>query len=420
MELKDLQHQLVNTLDEAERIRVQYAGKSTDMSGEEIARWTQLLDAGEGIKAQIDAVKRADSLKAWASAVNDLGGIKLAGAKAGADGEDAAFRGLQRQAFKQWLAYGQSGIKNADALKALAAQEGDLGGFLVVPQELVQRLVVTVKDLLYIRQRATVYALDKAESLGVPVLDTDLTDPTWTSELSTGSADATTPFGKRQLSPHPLAKSILISNKLLRQASIDPEAIVMDRLAYRFARTQENAFQNGTGQDQPLGLFVATSNGIDSTRDTTTAASATIAADDVIGTRGTLKMQYRAKAVWLMHRNIVTAVRKLKDSQGQYLWQPGLGTYVAQGTALIGAMPDRLLGHDILESELSPSSATTSGNYAMLLGDLSFYWIADALNMQIQRLIELYAATNQTGFIGRVETDGMPVLAEAFVRLKIQ
>jgi len=64
------------------------------------------------------------------------------------------------------------------------------------------------------------------------------------------------------LSPHPLARRIKISNKLLRQASIDPEAIVMDRLAYRFARVEENAFLNGNGTDQPLGVFVASSNGI--------------------------------------------------------------------------------------------------------------------------------------------------------------
>jgi len=130
------------------------------------------------------------------------------------------------------------------------------------------------------------------------------------------------------------------------------------------------------------------------------------------------KSQYRAKAAWFFHRTILLAIRKLKDTNNNYLWQPGLAGYVAQGTALIGSQPETLLGHRILESEVAPSTMTT-GLYVMVLGDFSFYWIADALNMQIQRLIELYAENNQTGFIGRRETDGMPVLAEAFSRLKM-
>ncbi len=70
------------------------------------------------------------------------------------------------------------------------------------------------------------------------------------------------------------------------------------------------------------------------------------------------------------------------------------------------------------ESEYAPNTFTT-GLYVGLLGDLSYYWIADALSMTVQRLEELYAATNQVGFIGRLETDGMPVLEEAFVRVKL-
>ena len=60
-----------------------------------------------------------------------------------------------------------------------------------------------------------------------------------------------------------------------------------------------------------------------------------------------------------------------------------------------------------------------TGQYVGLLCDWSHYWIADALTLQIQRLTELYAEKSQVGFIGRMETDGQPVLAEAFVRVKL-
>lgn len=414
MELKDLQYKLANTLDEAERIRAAYAGKQANMTGEEVKRWTALLDEGDSLKAQIDLFKREEGIKAWAGA--SAGALKLAG-KPGGDGD--ATKEAERTAFKQWLRFGPHGVKSADGLKALAASEGDLGGFLVIPQELVQRVIQKVHDQVYVRQMATVNTLDRAESLGVPVIDTFLGDPTWTAEISTGSEDSTAPLGKRQLSPHPLARRIKISNKLLRQASIDPEAIVMDQLAYKFARVEENAFLNGTGQDQPLGVFVASPNGIDTDRDTTTAGAGAIAADDIIECRYALKPQYRVKAAWFMNRLVLKVIRKLKDADGNYLWNPGMGGFVSEGTTLVGAQPETLLGHRIVESEVAPS-AVTSGSYAMILGDFSFYWIADALNMQIQRLIELYAESNQTGFIGRKETDGMPTISEPFVRLKIQ
>ena len=81
-------------------------------------------------------------------------------------------------------------------------------------------------------------------------------------------------------------------------------------------------------------------------------------------------------------------------------------------------MPDRLLNLPYMESQYAPNTFTT-GLYVGILGDFKFYWIVDALDMTVQRLIELYAETNQVGFIGRAECDGMPVLEEAFVRVKL-
>ena len=100
-------------------------------------------------------------------------------------------------------------------------------------------------------------------------------------------------------------------------------------------------------------------------------------------------------------------IRKLKTGDGEYLWKPGLTD-----------RPDTILEIPVEESEYVPNTFTTS-LYVGILGDWSFYWIADALNMNIQVLAELYAETNQNGYIGRKETDGMPVLEEAWVRVKL-
>lgn len=415
-ELKALQDRYIKALDEAQRLRQKYDGKPETMSGEEIKTWTGWMDEADKLQSMIEVARREQKSRAWAEGTADA--LKMISSKPGASDSGDETKAARATAWKAYFRGTTTNDAEAKAIKALAAQEGDLGGFLVMPQELVERLVVMVKDILFVRQYATVYPLEKAESLGVPTLDNDLGDPTWTSELSFGNEDAVAPFGKRQLNPHPVARYVKISNKLLRQATIDPEAIVMDRLAYRLARVMENAYLNGTGQDQPLGIFVASANGIDSTRDTASATAGTLGADDLISVKHQLKPQYWAKARWTMHRNVLATIRKLKDTSGQYVWQPGIGTTVATGTSLVGGNPDTILGLPYDVSELAPSTVA-AGNYVASLGDWSTYWIADALNTQIQRLIELFALSNQTAFTIRAESDGMPVLNEAFVRLKV-
>jgi HK97 family phage major capsid protein len=121
-----------------------------------------------------------------------------------------------------------------------------------------------------------------------------------------------------------------------------------------------------------------------------------------------LKAGYWTKGKWLFHRDAVKMLSKLKDGEGQYLWRMS----VRDGE------PDTILSQPLMISEYAPNTFTT-GLYVGMFGDFSNYWIADLLDMQIQRLVELYAETNQDGFIGRYEGDGMPVLEEAFARVKL-
>lgn len=215
-------------------------------------------------------------------------------------------------------------------------------------------------------------------------------------------------FGMRELNPHPLAKYIKVSRKLLRKVP-GAEALVRDRLAYKFAVTMENAYLNGDGAGQPLGLFTASDSGVPTSRDVSTGNTTTsIKFDGLMEAKYTLKSQYWRAARWLFHRDAVKQIAKLKDGEGQYIWQSS----VREG------QPDMLLGFPVYVSEYVPNTFTT-GLYVGILGDFSHYWIADALEMEIQRLDELFAATNQVGFVGRWESDGMPVLAEAFVRVTL-
>ncbi len=303
-----------------------------------------------------------------------------------------------------------NGYLNGD-MRELRALQMDLdtsGGYLV-PTQFVADLITGVDNLVFIRGLATTFQAANAESLGIPSLENDPADPIWTAELAIGDEDSTMSFGKRELHPHPLAKSIKVSNKLLRAAVMDPEALVRQRLAYKFAATQENAFLNGSGAGQPLGVFTASANGINTDRDVSTGNTTTsITFDGLIEAKFTLKGQYWPNASWIFHRDGGKQIAKLKDGEGQYIWRESVRV----------GEPDRLLGLPFMLSEYAPNTFTT-GLYVGILGDFSNYWIADALSMTVQRLIELYAATNQTGFIGRLESDGMPALSEAFIRVKL-
>lgn len=329
-------------------------------------------------------------------------------------GEDGGFTGKRaseeyRDAFNRVLRDGKSSI-SVEEYRALQADSPTAGGYLVAPVQFVDALIQAVDNETFIRMKATKFRVESAAALGAPSLDADPDDADWTAEIRTGNEDTAMSFGARELHPHPLAKRIKISNKLLRSSMQPVEALVIARLAYKFGITQEKAHLLGTGAGQPLGLFTASAMGISTARDVATDNTTTaFTMDGLINAKYALKSQYQRNAQWLFHRDGVKMAAKLKNVvDGTYLWEP---------SKKVGE-PDMLLGLPVNMSEYVPNTFTT-GLYVGLIGDFSKYWIADAMDMQVQTLKELYAETNQTGYIGRLESDGMPVLEEAFARVKL-
>ena len=293
-------------------------------------------------------------------------------------------------------------------MRALQADLDTSGGNLMAPIQLVDRIIQAVDDAVYMRQWATVFAVPNADSLGVPTLENDPADADWTTELATGSEDSTMSFGRRDLKPHPLAKRLKISRKLLMKVP-NVEAFTIGRLGYKFGIAQERGFLVGTGAGQPLGIFIASNDGIPTSRDVSTDNTTTgVTGDGLINAKYSLKMQYWQNARWMGHRDFYKQAAKLKDGDGQYLWRESVRA----------GEPDRLLGFPTAMSEYSPNTFTT-GQYVAAVGDFSTYWIADSMTMEFQRLLELYAETNQVGIIGRLDTDGAPTLGEAFARVKL-
>ncbi|MBN50039.1 MAG: phage major capsid protein [Spongiibacteraceae bacterium] len=367
--------------------------------------WSEVESLGTEIKREEDLDEAERRMAERASREREEGGNRSDEQGDQSERRAAALMG----AFRSWCAEGRIVGQAARELRDLQADVDIEGGYIVPPEQFVNQLIKFVDDMVFIRQRATVIQVPSAQSLGAPSLDTDPADADWTSELDTGSEDSAMAFGKRSLHPHPLAKRIKVSNKLLRVATMSAENLVRERLAYKFGITEEKAFLTGTGAGQPLGLFTASNDGISTGRDVSEGNTATsIKFDGLIEAKYTLKGQYHPNAAWMFHRDALKQLAKLKDGEGQYIWRESVRA----------GEPDRLLGLPFIMSEYAPNTFTT-GKYVGILGDYSNYWIADSLAMQLQRLVELYAETNQVGFIGRRELDGMPVLEEAFVRVKL-
>lgn len=313
-----------------------------------------------------------------------------------------------RAAFRRLLVEGPSGLSKAES-RALQVDSETVGGYIVAPEQFVAELIKAMDNAVFLRRLGTVISLGKASSLGAASLDADPADATWTTEIASRSEDSTMSFGKRELNPHPLNKLVKISKTLVRRSALDIEQLVRDRLAYKFAVTEENIFLNGSGAQQPLGIFTASAHGINTDRDVSTGNTTTeITLDGLQEAKYALKEGYRRTAGWIFHTDAVKMIAKIKDGEGRFIWQP----------SVVAGQPDRILNMPVYESAYAPSTFTAS-SYVGILGDYKYYWIVDALDFQIQALLELYAATNQNGYIGNKETDGMPVLAEAFARVTL-
>jgi HK97 family phage major capsid protein len=407
-DVKDLRNKRGKAIADARAILDKAEEEKRSLTTDESTQYDKLIADSQRLKDDIAREERQLELEREAA---ELAFNKEEQRKEGERGEKAAAgpRGSEeyRSAYEKFMRFGKD-VLSGDEIRALSSGTDTQGGFLLMPEQMVGGILQDVDDMVFIRQRATKFSVPSAGSLGVPTLDADPDDADWTVELATGNEDSAMAFGKRNLEPHPVAKRIKISRDLLnRMPGI--EAFVKTRLAYKFGITQEKAFLTGTGAQQPLGLFIASANGIPTSRDVSDGNAATAPTfDGLINAKYTLKGQYWNRADWLFHRDCLKILAKIKDGEGQYIWRESVRS----------GEPDLLLGRPVMMSEYVPNTFT-SALYVGILGDFSNYWIADALDMELQRLVELYAETNQIGLIGRMKMDGMPVLSEAFVRVKL-
>lgn len=305
--------------------------------------------------------------------------------------------------------------------KSLTIGNDGRGGYLA-PEQLMNEIIQLVRDRNWTRAMSRVYTVRGAATIGIPVISTNMSDPVPTSEVATTQTnDTALRFGIRNLTPRLREVSMPIGRLMEVSSAIDVYQIVFEQMAYVKARKEEKEFLTGNGADEAMGVFTVSANGVSSNRNSLLATSTTLTGDDIVNVVALLREQFRTPNLrWVFHRNLEGRLRKLKDSNNNYIFSPiGAGVYNAQ--FLAAGMPGVLLGipYYISEYVTDPGisgNLTSSINLAML-GDWSQgYAIADSIDGEIVDLDQKFYPSKGIGLVAAY--DGQPINEDAYVRLR--
>ena len=291
-------------------------------------------------------------------------------------------------------------VASPSVMNSLHIGDDNEGGYLV-PDEYERTLVQGLEEENVLRSLCTVIQTSSGDRK-IPLVASHGT-ASWVDEEGT-IPDSDDTFGQITIGAHKVATMIKVSDELLQDSVFNIESYIAAEFARRIGAAEEEAFITGNGTGKPTGLLHATNGagiGVTTNGNTPTA-------DEIFDLIHSIKSVYRKKAVFLLNDSTLKALRKLKDGQGQYLWQPGLKE----------GQPDTLLNYRLVTSPFMPE--IDSGNKVILFGDFKSYWIADRQGRSFQRLNELYAATGQVGFRATQRVDGRLVLAEAMKCLAVK
>lgn len=273
------------------------------------------------------------------------------------------------------------------------------GGFLV-PLEFEREIVKALDEENVIRRLAKVITTHHERKIPVAL---GHSVAQWTTE-NAAYTESNPTFGQKQIDAYKLTDLCRVSVELLKDSTFDIEAYLRQEFARAFGIAEEEAFCIGNGTTQPTGIF--TENG--GTVGVTAASATAITVDEIISLVHALKAPYRKNAKFLMNDATVALLRKLKDQNGQYLWQPSVQA----------GIPDRLLGYEIYTSPYVPVAA--AGALTIAFGDFKNYWIGDRAGRTVQRLNELYATNGQIGYVSTERVDGKVILPEAIQLLQMK
>lgn len=299
-----------------------------------------------------------------------------------------------RKAF--WNAMRTRAGEGLDPIVKNALQVGtDSEGGYLVPDEFERTLVEALEEENIFRRLANVITTASGDRK-IPVVASKGT-ASWIDEEGV-IPESDDSFGQVSIGAYKLGTMIKVSEELLNDSVFQLEPYISREFARRIGNKEEEAFFIGDGSGKPTGILAATGG---AQLGVTTAGATAITLDEVLDLFYSLKAPYRNKSVFIMNDSTVKAIRKLKDGQGQYLWQPS----IQAGT------PDTILNRPLYTSSYVP--AIEAGAKTIAFGDFSYYWVADRQGRVFKRLNELFAVTGQVGFVATQRVDGKLILPEA-------
>lgn len=273
-------------------------------------------------------------------------------------------------------------------------QEGvDADGGYLVPEEYDSRLIDVLEEENIVRKLAT-----RITTSGDHKINIAATKPAaaWIEEggaLSFGEAT----FSQILLDAHKLHVAIKVTEEPLYDNAFGLENYIITQFGKALANAEEDAFLNGDGTGKPLGIFTKIGGG--TYLDEVTA----IKTDDIINLVYALKRPYRKAAAFILNDKTIAALRKLKDNNGAYIWQPSFQTNE----------PDRLLGYPLYTSAFAPENAVA-------FGDFKYYNIGDRGTRSFKQLTELFAGNGMIGYVAKERVDGKLILPEAVQILSVR
>ena len=277
-------------------------------------------------------------------------------------------------------------------------QEGvDANGGYLVPAEYDQRLIDVLDEENVLRPLATVITTSGEHKINIAA-----TKPaaSWIEEgapLTFGEAT----FDQIVLDAHKLHVAVKVTEELLYDNAFKLESYLIEQFGKALGNAEEDAFLNGDGVHKPKGLLATGQTSL-------TTAAADIKADELLSFVYSLKRPYRKNAAFLVNDQTLASIRKLKDNNGAYLWQPSYQM----------GEPDCLLGYPVHTSAYMPAAA--AGKIALAFGDYAYYNIGDRGTRSLQELKELFAGNGMVAYLMKERVDGKLVLAEAVQLLKIK
>jgi len=299
------------------------------------------------------------------------------------------------------------GNNSLEVRDALSVGVNENGGF-TVPDEFERQLIQGLEENNIFRTLAHTIRTNSGTRT-IPIA-TDSGSASWIEE---GAAiqESDMSFAQETLSAYKLGCMIKVSNELLNDSAFNIAAHIAQRFGVRFGNAEEDAFINGTGPSanpqttpsQPTGILTS----LTPEAGNITANAVTVHFDNIYKLYYSLKSPYRRKASFLCNETLLLQLMLLKDKNDNYIWKPGLEV----------GKPDTILGRPIYTSGYMPAitgtAAQDKNKKVLLFGDFSYYWIADRQSRTLKRLNELYAVTDQVGFIGTQRVDGKLILPEA-------